>query len=61
MRQFGNQLLDFLKNEDGPTAVEYAIMIGLIISVCFATVAVFGTSTNNSFTYSGQRIRTTGS
>jgi pilus assembly protein Flp/PilA len=58
MRQFGQHLVNFLKNEDGPTAVEYAVMLALIIVVCMLSISVFGTTTNNSFSYSGQRIKT---
>ena len=39
----------FLANEDGPTAVEYAVMLALIILVCVATVAQLGQATNDSF------------
>ena len=36
MRQFAKNLVKFVKNEDGPTAVEYAVMLALIIVVCIA-------------------------
>jgi pilus assembly protein Flp/PilA len=32
----------FLMSEDGPTAVEYAVMLGMIIVVCVSAVASFG-------------------
>ena len=38
MRRFCQLVRDFLKREDGPTAVEYAILLALIISVCFSAV-----------------------
>src|SRR5262249_950928 len=34
MRQFAKNIVKFLKAEDGPTAVEYAVMLALIIVVC---------------------------
>jgi pilus assembly protein Flp/PilA len=37
----------FLTAEDGPTAVEYAVMIALILLVCFAAVATVGIGTNS--------------
>jgi pilus assembly protein Flp/PilA len=40
----------FLKNEDGPTAVEYAVMLALIIVVCIVSITTVGTSTNKVFT-----------
>jgi pilus assembly protein Flp/PilA len=39
----------FLKEEQGPTAVEYAIMLALIIVVCFAIIAVIGSNANDQF------------
>ena len=38
MRQFTKNLVKFLKAEDGPTAVEYAVMLALIIVVCIGAV-----------------------
>ena len=47
----------FLKSEDGPTSVEYAFMIGLIIVVVFTTVTTVGSNTTNSLSYTGTRTR----
>lgn len=43
------RLSRFLREESGPTAVEYAIMLALIILVCFAAITVIGTNANSSF------------
>jgi pilus assembly protein Flp/PilA len=43
-------LKNFLANEDGPTAVEYAVTLALIISVCMAAINVLGQKTSASFT-----------
>jgi pilus assembly protein Flp/PilA len=40
----------FLKAEDGPTAVEYAVMLALIIVVCIAAITTLGTRANGTFT-----------
>lgn len=40
----------FLVSEDGPTAVEYAVMLALIIIVCLATIGQLGTAVNQKFT-----------
>lgn len=40
--------VSFLKQEEGPTAVEYAVMLALIIVVCIASVSALGTPTVNS-------------
>jgi len=42
-------LLKFLASEDGPTAVEYAVMIAMIVVVCIVSVNVMATSTADSF------------
>lgn len=39
----------FLKNEDGPTAVEYAVMLALIVMVCFASIFSIGESADSIF------------
>jgi len=39
----------FLKKEDGPTAVEYAVMLALIIVVCIAAITTLGTNANQTF------------
>ncbi len=39
----------FMKSEDGPTAVEYAIMLALIIIVCLAAIQSVGTQANSAF------------
>jgi pilus assembly protein Flp/PilA len=49
MRKFGQALVNFLKAEDGPTAVEYAVMLALIIVVCITAITALGSNTNNTF------------
>lgn len=44
-----NKILKFLASEDGPTAVEYAVMLGLIIVVCLAAIVSIGESTNANY------------
>lgn len=39
----------FLKSEDGPTAVEYAVMLALIVVVCLSTITTIGTRANLVF------------
>ena len=39
----------FLKKDDGPTAVEYAVMLALIIVVCIAAIATLGSNANSTF------------
>ena len=42
-------MVEFLKKEDGPTAVEYAVMLALIVVVCIAAITAIGTEANNTF------------
>ena len=56
MRKFGQHLVNFLKNEDGPTAVEYAVMLALIIVVCITAITTLGSNANNTFSYVGSQI-----
>jgi pilus assembly protein Flp/PilA len=49
-------LLRFLRAEEGPTAVEYAVMLAMIILVCIAAVQAVGTQTGTSFSNSATSI-----
>jgi len=49
MRSFKRSLVKFLKSEDGPTAVEYAVMVALIIVVAIGAVTLLGSSTSATF------------
>jgi pilus assembly protein Flp/PilA len=40
----------FLRSEDGPTAVEYAVMLALIVVVCLTAIKSIGTNANTTFT-----------
>ena len=61
MRQFTQHLVNFLKSEDGPTAVEYAVMLALIIVVCIAAISALGSNAINTFSYVGNKVNTTSS
>jgi pilus assembly protein Flp/PilA len=49
-------LQSFLRDESGPTAVEYAVMLALIVAVCIASVHAMANATANSFNTSGQQL-----
>lgn len=58
MNTFITQKLQrFIKDESGPTAVEYAVMIALIIIVCIASVGIVGQNTDALFESSGNEIQ----
>ena len=50
MTKFVMSVKNFLVSEDGPTAVEYAIMLALIVIVCIGAVQSIGKSANAKFT-----------
>jgi pilus assembly protein Flp/PilA len=39
----------FLSDENGPTAVEYAVMLALIIVVCITAITTLGVNASNIF------------
>ena len=50
-------VVNFLQREDGPTAVEYAVMLALIIVVCIAAVTAIGGASNQTFSQVGSAIK----
>jgi len=50
MSKFGQLVVKFIKAEDGPTAVEYAVMLALIVVVCLVAITALGTNANATFT-----------
>ena len=49
MRGWVRSVVNFLKREDGPTAVEYAVMLALIVVVCITAITALGTNANKVF------------
>lgn len=49
MRSFAARVQKFLVSEDGPTAVEYAVMLALILVACITIVTTLGTSVSGTF------------
>ena len=50
MKNFAQKVQRFLVSEDGPTAVEYAVMLALIVIVCLTAIRSIGTNANSTFT-----------
>ncbi len=50
MKALAYRIRDFLRNEDGPTATEYAVMLALIIVVCVAAIGILGRTVSGVFT-----------
>jgi pilus assembly protein Flp/PilA len=57
MISFAKKLKRFLASEDGPTAVEYAVMLSLIIAVCLAAITSIGNNANSTFSRVANSIR----
>lgn len=50
MKNFAQKVQRFLESEDGPTAVEYAVMLSLIVIVCLTAIRSVGTNASGTFT-----------
>ena len=59
MNKIVKNVVAFIKKEDGPTAVEYAVMLALIIVVCIAAVTTIGTTANQQFSRVGSSLGAT--
>jgi pilus assembly protein Flp/PilA len=57
MRTLTKRLIEFLRREDGPTAIEYAVMLALIIVVCIVAITTVGSNSNNTFSYSANKLK----
>jgi pilus assembly protein Flp/PilA len=61
MRRLAHSLLDFLKDESGPTTVEYAILLTLIVAFCLPSVVNLGGKSVNTYTKVSNTLKGTGS
>jgi len=56
MKNLALKVQRFLVSEDGPTAVEYAVMLALIIIVCLTAIQSIGTNANATFNSVASRL-----
>ena len=49
MKAFAQSVKKFIVSEDGPTAVEYAVMLALIVIVCLTAIQAIGTNASTTF------------
>ena len=49
MKSLAQKVQRFLVSEDGPTAVEYAVMLALIVIVCLTAITSIGTKASATF------------
>src|SRR5205823_2168476 len=61
LKKFANQIVDFLRREDGPTAVEYAVMLALIIVVCITAITALGSNSSATFSAVSDQTKSAGS
>jgi pilus assembly protein Flp/PilA len=53
-------LARFLREDDGPTAVEYAVLLALIVVACLASIAALGPAASATFQATSTVIGTHG-
>lgn len=53
-RTIAKRVRQFVHEEDGPTATEYAVMFAMILLVCVAAVKTLGTKVTNNFVVAEQ-------
>ena len=56
MNAFALSVKKFLVSEDGPTAVEYAVMLALIVIVCLTAIQAIGTNAAATFDASANAL-----
>ena len=61
MKNLAKKVQRFLVSEDGPTAVEYAVMLALIVIVCLAAIQAIGTNASQAFQNVATQIGSTSS
>ena len=61
MRRLAEKVLTFVKSEDGPTAVEYAIILALNVILCVVAITSVGTNTNKVFNNVSNSLSNSGS
>ncbi len=56
MNSLAQTIRRFIVSEDGPTAVEYAVMLALIVVVCLTAIQAIGTKASTTFTNVGNQL-----
>jgi pilus assembly protein Flp/PilA len=59
--RFAHHFVEFLKKEEGPTAVEYAVLLGLIVVACLVAITSLGSAANETFGNVGLQMAASGS
>jgi pilus assembly protein Flp/PilA len=61
MKTLAQKMYRFIASEDGPTAVEYAVMLALIIVVCLTAISAVGTQAATQFNNIATQVGSAGS
>ncbi len=56
MEKFIGKMKALVKDEEGAAAVEYGVLVALIIAVCIAAIVIIGNKLNLTFTSVGNAI-----
>jgi len=56
MKSLAKKMYRFLVSEEGPTVVEYAVMLALIVIVCLVAIASIGTQSSATFNTVAQSL-----
>lgn len=56
-----NRIWNFLRSDDGPTAIEYALMVALIVVVCLSSISALGISTRSYWELTNQLLHASSS
>lgn len=57
MSDVAKRLIRYLKREDGPTAVEYAVLLALIVVVCLTAIGPLGSQASTTFRTTGAKLK----
>ncbi len=57
MKSLALNVRRFLVSEDGPTAVEYAVMLALIVIVCLTAITAIGTNASATFDKVASKVK----
>jgi pilus assembly protein Flp/PilA len=61
VRRLAQDVKRFLQDESGPTAVEYAVMLALIVVVCVGAITVLGQNASGTFAGVSTTLKAAGS
>ena len=56
MRSLARKVRRFLVFDDGPTAVEYAVMLALVLLACITAIGLVGSKTSTMFTNESSKL-----